>query len=155
VTTVTVLHVVPSLEALTEAFARRITPPLQPEDAATEAQAAVIGHVRNAFLWQQQYPIPAGTSAERAIVTLLDHAGEDVALASREAVGAFTLSSAKITATTDAAGTLNPLLLLAGDSPFEAALHAYDADELAALFSPDIYSEYPDAAVLVFQAERD
>jgi hypothetical protein len=151
----TVIRIAPDLEELAKAFESRMQSPLVEELAKTEAEFSVIANVRMAFDWKQQYPIPAGTSAERAVILILERASGDVALASTELEGEVALPLPRADAVTDSSGRLNPILLLEEDNLYGAALYRYEPGALPELVPAGFAAQFPDAVVFTFRSESE
>lgn len=125
--------VVPSMSAFAEAFDARMTPPYATADADTDAKVSVLNNVRMAWKNQDQIPIPAGTSAEAAVVHVITNAAKDAGVIGRDLTSPFVGS----TDAWDLSAALSPTLpspfhLIEKENDWNLRVFAYDLGELRA-----------------------
>jgi hypothetical protein len=125
--------IVPSLSALARAFDARMTPPYDSGDARSEAETVVLNNVRMAWKNGDQIPIPAGTSAEGAVVHVLSNAARDCGLYGSDLPKPFTGARDLW----DESGALtspapSPFHLIEKENDWNVRVFAFDAQEVRA-----------------------
>lgn len=125
--------IVPSLNELAQAFDARMMPPYDFKDARSEAETTVLNNVRMAWKNGDQIPIPAGTSAEGAVVHVLSNAARDCGLFGTDLPKPFTgsrdLWDESATLTSPAP---SPFHLIEKDNDWNVRVFAFDAQEVRA-----------------------
>lgn len=101
-----------SLSDIIDAFTTVLEAPAESGVAHTEAQRAVLGNVRAAYINQRQIPIPADTSAAHGAFIALQHAADTIAEFRITLDGDHLPDVAQLIADdADDAGRLNPMRL--------------------------------------------
>ena len=127
---------IPSLAELIDEFTAVLADPMGRLSgmgvANTEAQAAVLGNVRAAYLNQQQIPLPTDSSGARGAYAALEYAAQRLALFQVNLDGDLQPSDGdRVAAEQDKRGRLNPMQLFEVDAALNFGLYPFSAIEPA------------------------
>lgn len=138
------IMIVTSLSALAEAFEVRMTPPFASKDARSEAETSVLRNVRMAWKNQDQIPIPAGTSAEGAVVHVLSNAARDCAVYGVDLASPFAGATDLWDGTASFTHPLpSPFHLIEKQNEFNLRVFAFDIEEVRAAVERSAPGSFP------------